>query len=270
MPHRKLGFIGAGAMAEAIARAVLNAGRFPADAILAADINEERRALFRDEIGVNVTHAAIDVARDCDIIVLAVKPQQLPDVLSAIGPVVRPDQLIISIAAGAPLRRIEDACSAQARVIRVMPNTPMLVGQGMSALCRGRFATAEDLQTAADLCGCAGDTVIVEEKDMDAVTAVSGSGPAYFFYLVEKMVEAGVAEGLDPDIADKLARQTALGAARLLTASDESPAELRRRVTSPGGTTEAAMRLLTERGGGDAWLAAIRGAAERSRELGAD
>ena len=140
----------------------------------------------------------------------------------------------------------------------------------MSALCRGRFATAEDLQTAADLCGCAGDTVIVEEKDMDAVTAVSGSGPAYFFYLVEKMVEAGVAEGLDPDIADKLARQTALGAARLLTASDESPAELRRRVTSPGGTTEAAMRLLTERGGGDAWLAAIRGAAERSRELGAD
>ena len=268
MEDRKLGFVGAGNMAEAMCRGILKARLYPADAIAAADLAEARRKLFQDELGVCAKQDAAEVVSESDVIVLAVKPQQMGPVLEAVGPHVREDQTVISIAAGVPTRTIEDACSCDARVVRVMPNTPMLVGRGMSAVCGGRSATPEDIETAAAICRAAGEAVVVEEKDIDAVTAVSGSGPAYFFFLVERMIEAGVAEGLKPDVAELLAKQTALGAAELMLSSDDPPEELRRRVTSRGGTTEAAFKLLSERGVFEAWVDAVRRAAERSRELG--
>jgi len=268
MQKRRLAFIGAGNMAEAMCRGILRAGLYAPETVLAADISAERRELFVKELGVEAVEQAADAVRRSDVAVLAVKPQHMAGVLGAIGPHVRPDHLIISIAAGVPTRRIEDACATPPRVVRVMPNTPMLVGRGMSAVCAGRFARPDDLQHALAVCRCAGEAVVVQEKDMDAVTAVSGSGPAYFFFLVERLIEAGVAEGLDPAVAAALAKQTALGAAEMMLASTDPPEQLRRKVTSPGGTTEAAFKLLAEHQAAQAWTAAVRRAAERSRELG--
>lgn len=254
-------------MAEAMCRGILKSGLCGRESVLAADLSEERRGLFQGQLGVRAVADACEVARSAEVVVLAVKPQQMDAVLGQVGGLFGSGQLIVSIAAGLPTKRIEAACPPGARVVRVMPNTPMLVGKGMAAACSGAAATPEDVETALSLCRAAGDAVAVEEKDMDAVTAVSGSGPAYFFWLVERMAEAGVAEGLAPKVAARLAKQTALGAAELMLRSDASPEELRRRVTSPNGTTEAAMEVLAERGAAEAWTAAIRRAAERSREL---
>jgi pyrroline-5-carboxylate reductase len=268
MDTRKLAFLGAGNMAESMCRGILKAGLYPAAAIIAADIAEPRRRLFQEQLGVRAVADAVEALDACDVAVLAVKPQQLADLLALAGPRLRPGHLLVSIVAGAPTRRIEDACPGRPRVVRVMPNTPMLVGRGMSAVSGGRFATADDVRAAVDICRAAGDAIVVDEPLMDAVTAVSGSGPAYFFFLVERLIEAGVAEGLTPEAAGRLARQTALGAAEMMLAAGDPPEELRRRVTSPGGTTEAAFRVLAERGVPEAFVAAVRRAAERSRELG--
>jgi len=269
MDNRRLGFVGAGNMAEAMCRGILKAKLYAPSAILAADIAEARRRWFQDELGVRAAPDAVSVIRESDVVILAVKPQHMGEVLREIGPLARADQTLISIAAGVPTKRIEDACAAEVRVVRVMPNTPMLIGRGMSAVCGGRLAGDQDIQTAVAVCEAAGRAVVVEEQDMDVVTAVSGSGPAYFFFLVERMIEAGVAEGLTAETAAVLAKQTALGAAELVLASEDPPEELRRRVTSPGGTTEAAFKLLQERGGFRDWVDAVRRAAVRSRELAA-
>ena len=268
MREGKIGFAGAGNMAEAMCRGILKARLYAKEAILAADLKEDRRRLFQETLGVRAVPEAAEVVRVSDVVILAVKPQQMGEVLEAIGSEVRADQVLVTIAAGVPTKRIEQACPVKARVVRVMPNTPMLIGRGMSAVCPGRFATPDDVALAVDICRSAGEAVVVEEKDIDAVTAVSGSGPAYFFFLVERMIEAGVAEGLAPETAAALSKQTALGAAELMVASEDPPEELRRRVTSPGGTTQAAFERLAESNSPDAWVAAVRRAAERSRELG--
>ena len=267
MQSRKLGFIGAGNMAEAMCRGILKGELYPQESILAADIAEPRRDVFAEELGVRVTDDATRAVKECDVVILAVKPQKMDEILAAIGGLVREDQALISIAAGVPTGKIEAACGCAARVVRVMPNTPMLIGRGMSAVCGGAAALPEDVQAAVEICKAAGEAVIVEEEDMDAVTAVSGCGPAYFFFIVERMIEAGVSMGLDPEATTMLAKQAALGAAELMLASDDPPEELRRRVTSPGGATEAAFRVIEERGGFEAWTAAVRRAAERTREL---
>ena len=255
-------------MAEAMCRGILEAGLCGRESILAADPAEPRRRVFSETLGVEAVEDSREVAKACRTVVLAVKPQQMDAALGEVGPLLGPGQLAVSIAAGTSTAHIEAACPPGTRVVRVMPNTPMLVGKGMAAVCPGSAARPEDVETALSLCRAAGDAVAVEEKDMDAVTALSGSGPAYFFYLVERMVEAGIAEGLAPDAALRLAKQTALGAAELMLRSEAAPATLRRQVTSPNGTTEAAFKVLDERGAGEAWVAAVRRAAERSRELG--
>ena len=265
---RRLGLIGAGNMAEALCRAVLRAGLVPADKILASDVSAERRDFFQNELGVRALADNRAVVSDSDVLVLAVKPQQMPDMLGEIGPLLSESVLVMTIAAGVKAAAIEQAAGGDCRVIRVMPNTPMLIGEGMAALCKGRHASDQDLETAAEVFGSAGRTVRVDEAMMDAVTALSGSGPAYFFYFVEAMIEAGVAEGLGPDVAALLARQAALGAGRLLMVSDDSPEELRRKVTSPGGTTEAAVKQMTADGVRDEIVRAVRAAAARSRALG--
>ncbi len=204
------------------------------------------------------------------MVLLSVKPQQMDAVLDRIGLVMHPDTLLISIAAGISTGHIAKILGGgrRWRVVRAMPNTPMLAGAGMVAIARGVHATEGDLFTARRLFESAAAVIEVPEEKIDAVTAVSGSGPAYFFYLVEQMIRAGVELGLTPDEARRLAAQTALGAAKMLTSGEESPEELRRKVTSPNGTTHAAITHLDSSGVGAAIVQAVHAAARRSRELG--
>lgn len=269
MAH-ELGIIGAGNMAEAIARGVLRAGLLrPAD-LIAADVSAQRRDLFERDLHVRATGDNAEAARDARRVLLSVKPQQMAQVLAGLGAAMRPDCLVVSIAAGISTGYIERHLGGGRawRVVRAMPNTPMLVGEGMAALAPGSHATPADVADARRLFESAAAVVEVTEDKLDAVTALSGSGPAYVFYLVEHMIRAGVELGLTPGQARELATRTALGAAKMLAGSADPPEELRRRVTSPGGTTQAAITQMEESGVGPAMVAAIRAADRRSRELG--
>ena len=263
---KPLGVIGAGNMAEAILRGAIQAGTLTAEDVQAADPSPERRELLT-LLGVATTDDNA-VPASQPTVLLAVKPQALPDVLSQIAPHVRDDAVVISIAAGVSTATLDAGLDGKGHIVRVMPNTPMLVGAGMSALCAGPRATDEDVSATRRLFEASGQSVLVTEGQMDAVTAVSGSGPAYFFYLVEAMVAAGQAEGLDPQVALQLACQTCLGAGKLLCDTGENPAELRRRVTSPGGTTQRAIETLDAASAKDILTSAVGAAAQRSRELG--
>lgn len=266
---RSLGLLGAGNMAEALARGVLASGVIPASRIVASDVSPERRALFTNSLGVATTEDNVRVVASSDLVVLCVKPQQADAVLQQAAPAVRPERHVLaSICAGVSTARLEQALPSGARVVRVMPNTPMLVGLGASCLCGGRNARAEDVAAVETLFACASLTMRVEERMMDAVTGLSGSGPAYLFYLVEAMVAAGVAEGFTREQAAALATRTVLGAARMLEETGLAPEELRRRVTSPNGTTQAAVEWLDAEQVKARITAAVRRAAERSRELG--
>jgi pyrroline-5-carboxylate reductase len=267
MRTERMGFIGAGQMAEAIARGVLAAGLFPAGALAASDPAEPRRRLF-GELGIRATERNLEVVAECDVLLVAVKPQNLDALLSEIGPRLRKEHLLITICAGCATTLFESAANEPARVVRAMPNLPVRVRMGATALCSGRCATPSDLQLAHEIFSAVGQVVVVAEELMDAVTAVSGSGPAYFDFLIEAMVEAGRREGIPEPVARALAVQTARGAAEMIAAEGLPPGELRRRVTSKGGTTEAAFRRLAEGGVRQAIAGAIRAAAERAKELG--
>jgi len=267
-----LGIIGAGNMAEAIVRGVLRGKVLSADQILAADVSLARRELFANELGVRAVETNAQLLQHKPrCVLLSVKPQQMATVLGELAPELSADTLLISIAAGISSAFIAEHLGTRAawRVIRTMPNTPMLVGQGMVAISRGSNATTDDLAQARRIFECAAEVLEIPETLMDAVTAVSGSGPAYVFYLVERMIQAGIDLWLSPDDARKLAVQTVVGAAAMLASSGDSPAELRRKVTSPGGTTQAAITHLDEHGVGDRIRQAVIAAAKRSRELGA-
>ena len=201
------------------------------------------------------------------MVLLAVKPQHMMPVLEDVGPVIRSSQLILSIAAGITTRFIEKYLARGVPVIRIMPNTPALVGQGMAAIARGRFAKEPHERAARSIMETVGKVVTVSEKKMDAVTAVSGSGPAYVFYLAEAMRDAGVQLGLPWHVSDLLVRQTVKGAGALLAQSDEEARTLRQRVTSPGGTTESALKVMEKAGVRTIISKALARAAERSREL---
>ena len=263
-----LGIVGAGQMAEAIVRGLLHAGAMKPEEIIASDVSSARRAVFA-ALGLRTTGDNTEALR-ARTVLLSVKPQHMHEVLAGIAPAMKPDRLVVSIAAGISTVLIEDGlgCGGAWRVIRAMPNTPMLVGKGVVALSRGRHATDEDMHTARGIFEPRAAVMEVPEDLMDAITAVSGSGPAYFFYLVEHMIEAGRKLGLSDAQASELVRRTAEGAAAMLVGTADSPAELRRRVTSPGGTTEAAVRVLEERGAGRAVVEAIAAAAARARHLG--
>ncbi|MFP3938109.1 MAG: pyrroline-5-carboxylate reductase [Phycisphaerae bacterium] len=267
MANVQLGVIGAGNMAEAMVRGAISAGVLQSGEIMAADPDESRRRLFRDELGAEASadNAVVAASRR---VLLAVKPQQIAGVLESISPHVADDATVISIAAGVGTSAIDVGLGGKGRIVRVMPNTAMLAGAGMSAVAPGPRAAEEDLSWTRRLLESAGQAVTVTEDMMDAVTAVSGSGPAYFFYLIEAMVAAGVAEGLEPDTAALLARQTCAGAAKLLEETGESPQTLRDRVTSPGGTTQKAIETLDAAGVKGSLISAVRAAAARSRELG--
>lgn len=263
----ELGFLGGGNMAEAIVRAAVERSIVPATKIVVSDPVAERLALFK-AMGV---HAVSDnglVIHESAQVVLAVKPQTLPKLAEELRGLDAERQVVISIMAGVTSAKIEAAVGGPTRIVRVMPNTPLLVGLGMSAVAVGKNAKSGDETLTMRLFAAAGEAVRVEEKALDAVTAVSGSGPAYVFYLAEAMIAAGESLGLSPEHAALLSKQTILGAAKLLCESKETAQDLRRKVTSPGGTTQAALEHMESQRVKQHVIDAIRKAAERSAELG--
>ncbi len=261
----RLAVVGAGNMAEAILRGAFAAGVLRPAEVVAADPSGARREVV-SSLGVRVTGDAGAAVAGAAYVLLAVKPQSLPD-LAALRSIDRETQVVVSIMAGVRCSKIADACGGPTRVVRVMPNTPLLVGRGMSAVAAGPDARDGDDAFVLGLFGSAGEAVSVTEADLDAVTAVSGSGPAYLFQLAEAMIDAGVEQGLSAKLSTTLVHQTLLGSAELLAGSDADAATLRARVTSPGGTTQAAVETLEERGVPAAVRAAIAAATRRSIEL---
>lgn len=263
---RKIAIIGGGNMAEAIMRGLLRED--VGVGICVAEISPRRR----DEIaaqfpGVRVVGEAAEAAVWGEVVILAIKPQQAESVLDLIEPVVTVDKLVISIMAGIPSSKIEANLAAGCRVIRAMPNTPALIGAGATAVCSGRKASADDLDLARQIFAMIGTAVTVDEKLMDAVTGLSGSGPAYVFTFIEALSDAGVKVGLPRDVATQLAAQTVLGAARMVAELGEHPALLKEKVTSPGGTTIAGLHALENGGFRGVVMDAVEAACLRSKEL---
>lgn len=262
-----LTFIGAGNMAEALVHGILKARLFAPAQIRVADPDALRLKCFRANFKVAGFRSNAEAAAGAELIVLAVKPASVPQVLSELHGHVGRNTLVVSIAAGIRTALLEAGLPKGARVIRVMPNTAALVGKGAAAICRGRRATAADLDRAERIFQAVGVVARLQETDMDAVTALSGSGPAYVFYLVEAMEEAAAQMGLHPGTARKLAVATVEGAAHLLAETGLPPEELRRRVTSKGGTTEAAFKVLQARQVLESFVAAMRRARQHSQEM---
>lgn len=265
----ELGFIGAGNMATAICRGVVRAALIGADEIIAADPDETRRGRFEAATGARTTAVNAE-ACGSRVLVLSVKPTVLPAVLDEVGLLLRGDILVISIVAGMPARVIEAAAPGPVRVVRAMPNTPMLVGEGAAAVCRGAHATDGDMERAMELFSASATALEVDEELMHAVTALSGSGPGYLFYLAETMIQAGVEMGLSKTDAAILTNKTFLGAGKMLVETGESPGELRGKVTTPGGTTEAALSSMEKASVAEHIIAGIKAACQRSRELAGD
>lgn len=264
---KTVAFIGAGNMAGALIRGLISTGTVPAERIIAADPDRTRLDALQSELGVRTAEDNAEALSGADVVVLATKPQVFPIVLPALGASLGTDALIVSIAAGISSKIIEQALPAGARVVRTMPNTPALVGAAATAIAAGAEATDADLALVETLFQSVGLCVRVPESQIDAVTGLSGSGPAYVFAMIEALRDAGVREGLSEEISLQLAAQTVLGAARLLFEARESPETLRERVTSPGGTTRAGLDALEASGFAETLAGAVRAATRRSNEL---
>ncbi|ASV74702.1 Pyrroline-5-carboxylate reductase [Thermogutta terrifontis] len=267
MITKKIGFIGAGQMARALAEGLLHKGLLVPDQVLASDPSESARQKFHEATGAETTPNNLDVVRRQDVVILAVKPQQIPKVLEELRGRVAPEKLVISIAAGIALQQLEEGLGAHTRVIRVMPNTPALVGFAASAYALGKNAGPDDASLVQQLLEAIGIAVRVDEKLLDAVTALSGSGPAYVYLMIEVLTDAGVRHGLSRDVALTLAAQTVRGAAEMVMRTGQHPAVLKDQVTSPGGTTIAALAAMESQGFRGAVLAGVEAAWRRAREL---
>lgn len=264
----KIGFLGGGQMAEALINGVIQAGLFTAERIIAVDLAEDRRQLLTKQYKVNVADDS-SVLADCEIVVLAVKPQVLPSLLKGKKQHFNNNQLLISIAAGVSLDVLESSLAeCNCRLVRVMPNTPALIMEGATAFCGGSMATDDDLKITGAIFDAVGKSVVLGEAEMDAVTGLSGSGPAYVFSFIEALIDAGVNVGLNRDVAGTLALQTVLGSVKLAIISDKHPAELRAMVTSPGGTTIAGLHEMEKAGFQGMVMDAVEAATRRSCELG--
>jgi pyrroline-5-carboxylate reductase len=262
----RIAVLGAGKIGEALLSGLLAAGRSAADLVF-TERHPERAAELSGRLGVASADVA-GAAAKADVVVIAVKPQDIAPVLTELKAALVPGTLVVSLCAGLPTTLFEGGLPDGTPVVRVMPNTPMVVGQAMSAVSGGSHATAEHLALTEELLGSVGRVVRVPETQQDAVTALSGSGPAYFFYLVEAMIDAGILLGLPRAVAGDLIVQSAYGAATMLRESDDHPVLLREAVTSPAGTTIAAIRELERHGVRAALIDAIEAARDRSVELG--
>jgi pyrroline-5-carboxylate reductase len=264
-----VGFVGGGQMAEALIQGLIARGLVSPGQLVASDPSQERRHHLRETFGIEVTTENLDVISASQLILLAVKPQIMPAALASIAPAVTGEHLVISIAAGVTLDTLETGLPTGTRVVRVMPNTPALVQAGASALSPGRAVLAGDVDLVQRIFRAVGVAVVVPEAMLDAVTGLSGSGPAYVFSFLAGLIDAGVREGLPRPIARELVLQTLLGSVLLCRETGRHPGELIDMVTSPGGTTMAGLHAL-ERGAFRGLLMdAVRAATQRSRELGA-
>jgi len=267
--HRgKVGFIGAGNMATALVKGLIKSGLYPREHILASDISREKLEKMTEQFGLGVYPSSRALVKECSVIVLSIKPQNMRDVLVEIRDDIRDHQLIISIAAGIPLKMIRDHIGRDIPMVRVMPNTPALIQKGVSALAAGKTSNREHMNIVKEIFDAVGETVVVSEEMMDAVTALSGSGPGYVFRIMEGFVRAGESLGFNRDTSLKLVIQTFLGAAHLANQSEKSLSELREMVTSPGGTTAVGLSVFEEKGLEETIRAGVEAACRRSVELG--
>jgi len=263
-----IGFLGAGKMATALAKGFVRAKLAGPDQIIASDLLETARAAFGKEVGAKTTAWNPEVAKFARVLVLAVKPDQTAAVLTEIREHFTPKHLLISIAAGVPIAKLEAALGANARIVRVMPNTPALVGACASAFTLGKAALPEDADLAQKLFSAVGVAFQVKESLLDAVTGLSGSGPAYVYQFIEALSDGGVAAGLPRDVATKLAAQTVLGAAKMVLETGLHPGALKDMVTSPGGTTIEGLHELEKGKLRGVVMNAVRAATEKSKKLG--
>jgi pyrroline-5-carboxylate reductase len=265
---KKIAIIGGGKMGGVIINGIITRQLAPAVNVIVADKVRECLQKLKDAYGVATTADNKKAAQAAAVVILAVKPQDMGNVLQELSPVIDNKKVVISIAAGISTGFIEGYLKEGVRVIRVMPNTPALIGEGAAALTRGKNASEKDLELAELIFKALGITVVVKEELMDTVTGLSGSGPAYGFLIIEALTDAGVLMGLSRDVSLKLAAQTMLGAAKLCLQSGKHPAELKDMVTSPGGTTIAALKVLEDGKIRAILMAAVEAATLRSRELG--
>ncbi len=268
LKKKKIAILGAGNMGEALAKGLLRAGKIPPEFLTCTDARAERREEIHKRYGVQVTGDNHAAAAQADIVVLAVKPQVIEALLDEIAPAVDAKKLVISIAAGVPIAALARKLGAGVRIVRTMPNTPALVGAGATALARGPHATDGDLEQALALFEAVGVAVVVEEHHLDAVTGLSGSGPAFVFMAIEALADGGVKVGLARPVAMALAAQAVMGSAKLVLETGEHPGRLKDQVTSPGGTSIAGVHALEQHGFRAALIAAVEAATKRSRELG--
>jgi len=263
-----IGLVGGGQMGEALIRGMIDAGLLKADNVMVLEPDGDRRIYLRKTYAIKVTEDPAELANLCSILVLAVKPQIIGKVLEQYKSLITDRHLMISIAAGVTIKSIENVLGDNAKVVRVMPNTPALVLAGASALSPNSRVSADDMEAAQRIFSAVGTCVQVNESLIDAVTGLSGSGPGYVFAFIEAMIDGGVLAGLPRPVAEKLVLQTVYGSAKMAMETAEAPAVLKGKVTSPGGTTITGIHVLEESGFRGAVMSAVKAAADRSWELG--
>ncbi|MFQ3548655.1 MAG: pyrroline-5-carboxylate reductase [Armatimonadota bacterium] len=264
----KIAIIGTGAMGLAIAGGMIKSNLIKPEHIVMSDVDFDKLQFASEKFGVTTKQNNIDAIKDADVIILAVKPNIISSAIGSFSESLKKEQIIISIAAGVTTSKIESLVSTENAVIRAMPNTPCQIGAGATAVCRGSYVNDDDIKIAFSIFEAVGICVEVPENLMNAVTGLSGSGPAYTFMMIEAMTDAGVRMGLPRDKAQKLASQTVLGSAEMVIKGDKHPAQLKDQVTSPGGTTIAAIDTLEKNSFRSAIIEAVKAATKRSEELG--
>ena len=269
LPHVRVAVLGAGKMGGILLQAFLKQNLFAPEQIHATVAHEERAIALSSQWGVNVGIDNLEAARNADLILLGVKPFQVPDLIEQIRPALSTEKTIVSFAASVKTRSIEDAAGIEIAVIRAMPNTPSALGAGAAGLCRGRFVKQEQMELAERIFETVGRTVVVDEKHMDAVTGLSASGPAYIYIIIEALAEAGVKVGLPRDTATQLAAQTVFGAGKMVLETGYHPALLKDAVTTPAGCTVDGILELEEGGLRVTLIKAVMRATQRAKELAA-
>lgn len=269
LPHVRVAVLGAGKMGGILLQAFLKQNLFAPEQIHATVAHEERAIALSSQWGVNVGTDNLEAARNADLILLGVKPFQVPDLVEQIRPALSPAKTIVSFAASVKTRSIEDAAGMEIAVIRAMPNTPSALGAGAAGLCKGRFVKHEQMELAERIFETVGRTVVVDEKHMDAVTGLSASGPAYIYIIIEALAEAGVKVGLPRDTATQLAAQTVFGAGKMVLETGYHPALLKDAVTTPAGCTVDGILELEEGGLRVTLIKAVMRATQRAKELAA-
>jgi pyrroline-5-carboxylate reductase len=268
MLKERIGFIGGGKMAEALAKGIINASLSSVDKIIASDVDKKRCQILEKDTGIKTTQENKKITSKSDIIILAVKPNIIGSILKELKNDITPKHLVVSIAAGIPLDFIESALNKGCRVVRVMPNTPCLVGETAAGYALGKNATRDDGELVGEILNAVGKSYLLEEKHLDAVTGLSGSGPAFIYTVIEALSDGGVKMGLPRDISTKLAAQTVLGSAKMVLESGMHTGELRDFVTSPGGTTIAGLHALEKGSIRNALIDAVETATKKSKRLG--